>query len=45
MPALILAHEARTLPQDRPPWQVSLKGVKVGAQQSMSNHLQFGSEQ
>ena len=25
----------------RPPWQVSLKGVKVCAQQSMSSHLQF----
>ena len=29
----------------RPPWQVSLKGVNVSAQQSMSNHLQFGSRQ
>ena len=29
----------------RPPWQVSLKGVKVCAQQSMTNHLQFGDGQ
>ena len=28
-----------------PPWQVSLKGVKVCAQQSMPNRLQFGSGQ
>ena len=27
------------------PWQVGLKGVKFCAQQSMSNHLHFGSGQ
>ena len=28
-----------------PTWQVRLKGHKVYAQQSVSNHLQFGSGQ
>ena len=27
----------------RPTWQVTMEGVKVCAQQSMSNHMQFSS--
>ena len=33
---IILAYEARTT--TRPPWQVSLKGVEVCAQHSMTDH-------
>ena len=50
IPPPVLGFEPQTLVlgqncTTRPTWQVSLKGIKVCAQRSMSNYLQFGSGQ